>query len=143
MTLSEEIAQLLEDLDLGTYQADGTTGGTIYLLRLPSSPDACMAVARYGGPESDATDDYDEPSVQIRIRGPAGDVRTGEQAAQAVYDGMHAIGSRTLAGGTWLQDAIGAQSGPIYVGVDGNDRPEWTVNLRCEISRPSVNRSDP
>jgi hypothetical protein len=142
VTLLEELAQLLEDLGLGTYQADGTAGGTIFLTLLPSMPDRCCAVARYGGPESAATDDYDEPSIQLRFRGPAGDVRTVEQAAQAAYDALHAIGSRTLAGGTWLQDAIGAQSGPIFIGFDQNQRPEYTVNLRCEISRPSLNRSN-
>ncbi|WP_067184622.1 minor capsid protein [Microtetraspora niveoalba] len=141
MTLLEEFAALLAALGLGTYKADGSTGGTIFLTVLPASPDRAMAVARYGGPESAATDDYDEPSIQVRVRGPATDARIAEQDAQAVYDKLHAIGSRVLAGGTWLQDAIGVQSGPIYVGRDQNGRHEYTVNLRCEISRPSVNRS--
>ncbi|MCC5580585.1 hypothetical protein IMZ11_33705 [Microtetraspora sp. AC03309] len=143
MTLLEELAQLLAGLGLGIYKVDGTAGGTIFLTVLPTSPDRAMAVARYGGAESDATDDYDEPSIQVRVRGPATDARIAEQDAQAVYDELHAIGSRSLAGGTWLQDVIGTQSGPIYIGRDQSGRPEWTVNLRCEISRPSPNRSYP
>jgi minor capsid protein len=142
VTFEEEFAQLMEDLGLGTYQDDGSSGGTIFSPLLPSTPDRCVAIATYGGPESAATDDYDEPSVQLRFRGPAGDARLVKADAQNAYDKLHALGSRELAGGTWLQDCIGNQSGPIFIGVDGNNRPEYTVNLRCEISRPSPNRSN-
>lgn len=140
-TLLEEFALLLEELDLGTYRPL-EPGGTIYLNTSPSEPDRCLVLARYAGPESDATDDYDEPSIQVRVRGPASDSRIAERDADAVYDRLHAIGSRELPGGTWLQDMIGAQSGPIYIGVDtSSGRHEFTVNFQAEVSRPSTNRS--
>jgi hypothetical protein len=141
MTLLEEFAQLLEHLGLGTYTPEGV-GGTIYLAALPTTPDECMAIARYGGSESDSRLPYDEPSMQVRVRGTAADARTGEQQAQDVYDALHGLGSRELAGGTWLQLAIGVNGGPAYIGRDGNGRHEWTVNFRCEISRTTPTRSE-
>ncbi|GAA0638258.1 hypothetical protein GCM10010174_70140 [Kutzneria viridogrisea] len=140
MTLTEEFAQLLHDLALGVYKADGTAGGTIYLTNLPQAPDAALAVARYGLAEPDSRLHYDEPGIQVRIRDAAADVTVGEARAQAVWDALHGLGLRTLAGGTWLQLAIAQQGSPNYMGRDGNGRHEWTVNLRCEIEHPTPNR---
>lgn len=137
MTVLEEVGQLLAELGLGTYEA----GGTIYLVTLPSEPDECMAVTRYGGREADAALGYDEIGLQVRVRGSADDVTTGEAKAQAVYDHLHGLRMRYLTpGGTWLQMAIGTQAGPVYIGRDGGGRPEWTVNFRCELQRPTANR---
>lgn len=141
MTLLEELAQLLADLGLGTYTPTGT-GGTIYLATLPTSPDRAMAIALYGGGESDARHSHDAPSVQVRCRGTATDARTAETDAQAVYDTLHGLQAQTLAGGTWLRHLVGVNGGPVYIGRDGNGRHEYTINFRAEISRPTPNRSE-
>ncbi|MBG0830513.1 hypothetical protein HS041_22385 [Planomonospora sp. ID67723] len=135
MTLLEELAQLTEDLGLGSFP------GSIFLTRMPPSPDTCIVLARYGGSESSLSDDYDEPRIQVRVRGPAADVRTAEVLAERVYDALHGLGSRTLASGTWLQLAVGIQSGPVFIGQDSSGRPEFVINVRCEVSRTSTNRS--
>jgi hypothetical protein len=140
VTLTEEFAQLLHDLGLGTYKADGTAGGTIYLTNLPQAPDAALAVARYGLGESDSLLHYDEPGIQVRIRSEAADVRNGESTAQAVWDALHGLGNRLLTGGTWLQLAVAQQGSPTYMGRDGNGRHEWVVNVRAEIEHRTVNR---
>lgn len=140
MTLLEEFAQLLSDLGLGTYKADGTVGGSIFLVELPQAPDAAMAVGKYGLGESDSKLHYDEPGIQVRIRDVGTDARLAEQRAQAVWDALHALSNRTLAGGTWLQLAVCQQGTPTYLGRDGNGRHEWTVNARCEIEHPTLNR---
>ncbi|MGH2820562.1 MAG: minor capsid protein [Actinomycetota bacterium] len=139
MTLLEEFAQLLHDRALGVFHADGAAGGTIFLAALPTSPDRCKAVALYGGVESDSRLDYDEPRLQVRCRGGT-DPRQAETDAQAVYDVLHGLGRVTLAGGTWLQLAVGIQAGPAYIGRDQNGRHEYVVNVRAEISRPTLNR---
>lgn len=139
MTLLEEFAQLLAARGLGTFQADGSAGGTIFLAALPTSPDRCKAIATYGGEESSALLDYDEPRIQIRCRG-GKDPREAETDAQAVYDALHGLGRVTLPGGTWLQLAVGIQGGPAYIGRDQNGRHEYVVNIRAEVSRPSLNR---
>lgn len=141
MTLLEEFAQLLDDLDLGTFKADGTTGGTLYTTELPSTPDRCIAIARYGGSDADSRLPYDEPSIQFRIRGGAADARQAETDAQAVYDALHGLGMRELAGGTWLQLIVCKGGGPTYIGRDQSNRPEYTVNASAGISRATSNRS--
>jgi len=139
----EELAQLLADRGLGTYHADGTAGGTIYLLALPATPDRCMALAPYGqgATEADSRLPYDEIRFQVRCRGTATDARQAEADAQAVYDSLHGLGMLALAGGTWLQLVLGIQAGPIYMGRDKNGRHELAVNFRAEISRPTPNRT--
>lgn len=141
VTLTEEVAQLLAELDVGTYHADGTPGGTIYLTVLPPRPDVALAVALYGGTEASALHSYDEPRVQVRTRGTAEDVRSGERLAQSAYDALHGLGMITMPGGTWLQLAVGLQSGPAYIGRDDSGRHEWTVNVRIEVQRSTPNRT--
>lgn len=136
MTLLEEFATLLAQRGHGTYEDDG---GTIFLAALPSTPDRCIAVARYAGGESDSRLPYDEVNLQVRVRGTA-DPTTAEGAAQDVYDDLHGLGMLTLPGGTWLQLAVGNQGGPIYIGRDQNGRHEFTVNLRAEVRRPTPHR---
>ncbi|GAA0969734.1 hypothetical protein GCM10009555_017390 [Acrocarpospora macrocephala] len=143
MSLLEEFAQLFDLLDLGTYKADGSVGGDIFFPRMPEAPDRALALARYGGDESSLADDYDEPRIQARVRGPADDARNAERWAEQVYDTVNGLGMRELPGGTWLQLAVGLMGGPVFIGQDKNDRPEFTVNFRAEISRPSTNRSNP
>ncbi|GGM76902.1 hypothetical protein GCM10012275_54490 [Longimycelium tulufanense] len=139
MTLSEEFAYLLAQLGLGEYRVDGSVGGNIYLAALPQSPDVALAVALYGGSESDSKLGYDEPRVQVRVRGTT-DPRIGEQRAQDVYDALHGLAERWLAGGTLLLSCIGVQAGPIPMGRDGNGRFEYSVNFRAELRRPTINR---
>jgi hypothetical protein len=139
VTLLEEIARLFEELHLGTYRPD-LTGGDIFLAAMPASPDLAVVLARTAGVESDSRLGYDEPVVQARVRGNAGDAVGAEARAQAIYDAVHGLGSRSLPGGTWLVLSVGTQGGPIYVGRDGSNRDEWAVNLRMELHRPTANR---
>ncbi|MCP2261084.1 hypothetical protein LX15_004804 [Streptoalloteichus tenebrarius] len=140
MTLLEQLAHLLHDLGLGVYRADGRPGGDVFLAVLPQAPDSAVAVARYGGGEADSLLGWDEPRIQVRVRGPARDARVAEARAQAVYDALHGLGPRALVGGTWLQLVVGVTSGPAYIGRDQAGRHEYTVNLRLEIRNRSVNR---
>lgn len=140
MTPLEEFAQLLEDLGLGAYNADGAAGGKVFLAAAPSTPDRCITIARYGAGEADSLNPWDEINLQFRLRGTAADARTAENDAQALYDALHGLGPRYLAGGTWLQLAVGQAGGPVYIGRDSNGRHEYTVNLRCELQRTTANR---
>lgn len=139
MTLLEEIAELLEELELGTYDPDGG-GGDIFLAAMPDSPHLAISLTRQPGAESDALFSYDEPIIQVTVRGhPSGPV-TGEALAEAVYSALHGLGSRRLAGGSWLVLSVGTQGGPIYGGRDASGRDEWIVNLRMEVHRTTANR---
>lgn len=130
--LEEEIAQFLDALGLANYQPSDVTGDT-FLNRLPDQPDLALAVARYGGTESDAHLGYDEPSIQVRVRGPNTDPRVAAAKAQEIYNALHGITDRTMPAGTWLSSCIGSQGGPIYIGPDQLGRHEYTVNFRMHI----------
>lgn len=141
MTLLEEFARLLEARGLGEYKEDGSAGGTIFLLALPSNPDQCLAIAPYGSGEADALLPYDEVSLQFRCRGTATDARTALTAGQAVYDSLHGLGEPlVLPGGTPLINLVGTQGGPVYIGRDNNARHEVVVNMRAEVRRVTANR---
>lgn len=140
MTLLEELAQLLNDRGHGTYNPD-TVGGDVGLARMAPDPDEYIGVYLYAGPEADALHGYDEPRWQVRVRGPE-DPRVSLARAQAIYDDLHGLPSDTvLPGGTPLETCIGQQSGPIYIGRDRNNRPEWTINFRLEVRNPTPHRA--
>lgn len=133
MTLLEEIMLLIEEHELGTYDTTGDTG-TIYALDLPQGPpDVCMAVAFYTGPMSDSGLPYDQPRCQIKIRGSKANKLAGFDLAQRVYDRMHGLRSRYLAGGTWMVQCLAWQGIPAYLGKDGNGRDLHTVNLEFDV----------
>lgn len=133
MTLLEEIIAYLDlrALDIGQR----------FPAAMPTAPDRCVVVARYGGPESSLADDFDEPRLQFRVRGPTSDPRIAERDAETVYRAVHGLRRFYLPGGTWLQLAVALQSGPVFIGLDKNSRPEYTINVRCEIRQPATNRS--
>lgn len=140
MTLTEQIATLLSNLGLGSYTPAGTTGD-IYLTQAADTPDNAIAVARYGGIESDSLLGYDQPTVQIRVRGDNIDPSVSEQRAQAIYDALHGMSTRYLVpGGTYLVLCIGTSGGPIYIGTDLKNRFEWSTNFRMEIRNASAQR---
>jgi hypothetical protein len=132
MTLTEQVAALLDSLGVGVYDPGGTTG-TIYLVQLPEAPDVAMAVARYAGPDGDQ--DVDDVSVQVRVRGTTADTRIGEQLAQQVYEALHGLTDVTLAGGAHASLIYARQSGPTLSGRDTNGRDEWTINVQATIDR--------
>ncbi|MCO1575030.1 minor capsid protein [Crossiella sp. SN42] len=139
MSVTEEYALLLDQLGLGNYRPEDTTGD-VYLDALPQTPDTAVAVARYGAGEADSTLPYDPVRIQIRVRVAVGERTAGEARAQRIYDNLHGMGSRYLPGGTWSLYITGVNGGPAYLGVDLNGRPEWTVNLRGEVQRRTAHR---
>lgn len=135
MTLLEEFQQLLTAMALDI--------GPVFSTKMPASLDRCVVIARYGGTESWLADNYDEPRLQFRCRGPATDVRIAERDADLIYDRLNGLERFTLPGGTWLSLMVGLNGGPVYIGQDQNNRAEFTVNFRASISRTSTNRENP
>lgn len=138
--VTEAFALYLHAIGLGVYNPSGT-GGTLFLDELPADPEAAVALARYSAGESSASLPYDTVSVQARVRAARADRRTAAVLAQDIYDRLHGLGSVELPGGLWLCLCVGSQGGPIYLGRDANHRPEWTVNFRAELHRPTTHRS--
>lgn len=67
------------------------------------------------------------PTVQVLIRGPAGDLEAGENLARGVYAWLH---QRVVTGYTsWYA----RDSAPALVSVeDSAQHPVWSINLECQ-----------
>jgi hypothetical protein len=141
MTWLAGLADHLAELGHGTYTPTATTG-TIFVEKIPQTPDVCLAI--YPGPtgESDSGLAYDDVAFQLRTRGDTdGDPRTSAAALQAIYDDLHGNGDVTLDDGTVLLDVLATQSTPIPLGPDANNRFEHSLNFRAELhntTRPST-----
>jgi hypothetical protein len=121
------------------YDTVGTTGD-IFITQAADTPDSVIAIARYGGIESDSLLGYDQPTVQIRTRGDNIDPTLPEVRGQAIYDALHGMQTRTLPGGTYLVLCVGTSGGPVYIGPDQKGRFEYSLNFRLEVRNASAQR---
>jgi hypothetical protein len=138
--LIREIALYLANQGVGTFN-ETSSGGTIFLGFVPTSPDQVLTLFDTPGPPASGTLPYDTPSFQVRVRGTQ-DVRTAYNKALQVYGALHGLHHTTLPGGTWLLKCLGMQSGPVGIGVDDNGRHIYVVNFTTEIHKPSTHRED-
>lgn len=98
---------------------------------MPSEPAECVVLASTPGMTTQSGEPYDEPNLQARARSPH-PLRGGD-ILQALYDELNACGRTTLPNGVEIQDAIGIQSGPNYIGRDERERHMWAVNLAVSV----------
>lgn len=135
--LLDGLARHLHDRGLVDYQPDAS-GGDCYLDTMPQTPDEVVALTLYGGLEADSKLPYDEPRLQVRVRGTA--VRTvSYQRAQLLYDELNGLGPVDLPDGTRLQLAYALQT-PASMGLDDNGRHEHTTNYQLEVLAPTTHR---
>lgn len=145
---SSAVLRHLDTLGLLTY---GRAGTDAFLEDLPDKPVAAVAAfARPGGADTDGGHGYDEPGVQLLVRGdktnPAtpGRARSGYTRAQAIRDALHGLSGVTLAEGTedevYVVQMLATTSEPVNIGDDPDDRPRWSVTFRSEVFRPTALR---
>lgn len=132
MRLLEGLARNLAEGGLGlTWRDTGAYAEFeigLAIEQLPSSPSKVVGLFRYPGIESDSKLPYDEPSVQVRVRGTE-DVRMSSDLAQDIYDYWHGRGPVTLSNEIYVVSIIGRQGSPISIGRDEQGRHEHTVNF--------------
>lgn len=143
MSLLYGLAAYLDERGHGTYRettpySDTEVGITVE--NVPQSPPQVVVLRPYGGAEADAKLGYDQPNIQIRVRGDE-DPRTSRDRAQAIYDDLHGRARFTLPNGVPVMLAVGLQSGPIPIGRDENGRHEHTLNLSIEHRNVTTNRT--
>ena len=143
-TLSTEFAQLLEELGVGNYEGAGAGAPgspvNLFVEWMPDKPDVAVGLYTSSGGESSAGEGEDNPQIMVRIRGTK-DARTALAKAEAVYNGLHGLGDKVLAGGTQLIYCLGIQSGFNRLGVDEVGRHLYTCNFRTMILNPTPNRT--
>jgi minor capsid protein len=142
LSLLDGLARYLDLRGLGHFDPAGDVqllDWSIFIEQLPQQPDRVIGLWQYAGAPSDSRNPWEQPAVQVRVRGSA-DPRESRTRAQAIYDEVHGLGMLALPDGTWLQLALGAQGGPIPLGPDQSGRHEHTVNLQMHIDHPTIHR---
>ncbi|MFC9847794.1 minor capsid protein [Streptomyces sp. NPDC060223] len=129
--LLDGIARHLESKGLVSYQT-ATSGGDCFLEALPDKTDEAVALTIYDdGREPDSKLAYDEPRVQVRVRGTS-DPRVSRQRCAAIRSELHGLGPLTLPDGTELILSVALQNAPASIGTDENGRHEHVANFRME-----------
>ncbi|THA82724.1 minor capsid protein [Streptomyces sp. A0592] len=133
------VALYLHERDLVTYTPDDV-GGDLFMEGMPSTPDQCVVLTGYGGPEPDSLLPYDQPRVQIRVRGTT-DPRVSRRRAKAIRSELHGLGPVILPDGTNVISCHALQAAPESLGADDNRRFEHVVNFEFETRETTVHRS--
>lgn len=132
-SLAHQVAQYLDAEEIITFDPLGIAGNT-FINILPDEPDDAVMVRSTGGARSAGHAHYDNPSLQIIVRGGL-DPRPPELLARRIYDKLHGLRHRALVdGGWWVQKCLGVQSGPVYIGQDQNRRHEYSLNFDFTIA---------
>lgn len=129
--LLEGIAQHLHDRGLVVYDATGVEGDC-FIESMPSRPGLAVVLTVYDdGREPDSLLAYDEPRMQVRVRGDA-DPRTSRRVCKRIRSELHGLGPVTLPNGIQLILSVALQNAPASLGVDENGRHEHVSNHRME-----------
>lgn len=136
--LLDGLARHLDGLGLAAYDPTGASGD-LFVEAMPQTPDVCVVLTVYGGPEPDSLLGYDEPSLQVRVRG-GPDPRVSRVRAEAIRSELHGLGPLTLQDGTELLSCISIQAAPASIGVDASGRHEHVCNYRLEVRSITTHR---
>lgn len=138
--LLDGLARYLNERGLVTYDPTAATGDC-FVERLPDSPDEAVVLTLYdGGSEPDSLLPYDEPRVQVRVRGTA-DPRVSRRRCTAIRSALHGLGPVFLPDGTNLILSVCLQSTAVSMGMDENRRQEHICNFRIQIRRATAHRT--
>ena len=139
MAIEDDMLSILRTAGL----IDGDTGWTGRAEWMPPTGDKIVLVSGYGGSMPSASTGpgrvgWDEPSVQIRVRGPVNDLAAAKDKLAAIDAALRptsdAAFPQTVGDVTYLW-VKARQSEPLFLGKDGNDRPEYTRNYDVGRSR--------
>lgn len=126
-----------------TYDA-ATSAGNAFVQYMPSDPDvAVMAIVTGGQPQLSRLP-YDLPQLQVINRAGRFGFRDGDAMAHAIYDALTCLDLTTVASGTpdelYIVGCTPVQSAPTALGVDDNQRPEWSQNFNLHVPSITTNR---
>ena len=123
---SVDIKDILVAAGIGTFA--GTSGWGIYVSQEPKNPDSVITIYDSGGVAPNPKWLFDEPTVQIRIRGSEMAYVAAYAKAQAIKDALLGLTPQTVSGTYY----VGVQMvGDInHIGYDDKSRPLFTTNWR-------------
>lgn len=127
--------------DLVTF-LDGKTAGGVALAKASNlfagpmrttdvTPSPAVFLLNTGGPPpapylGGNRESYFRATVQVLVRGPAGDIEAGEALARGVYELLH------LATVTGYVALFARDSQPAYLGEDADQHGLWSLNVECQ-----------
>jgi hypothetical protein len=104
----------------------------------PNFPALAVTIQEYGGLMPHGFQDgreqtYRRNDVQIRVRAPVNGYLTGKGLADAIWAAMNRPNLASFSSATVTYVRIQpTQSGPVPLGENDVEQPEWTVNIRLE-----------
>lgn len=143
--LATAVAKLLDAQVVGlTFAATGQVGGNVFVGWMPDAPDRCVAVMP-GAPLPQLSKlPTDQPTIQLIVRDAVGKYRAAHDLAEACRSAIDCLPAQVLADGTpdevQIIGATADQSGPIDMGRDQKDRPEFSVNTTWRVHQPTTHR---
>lgn len=142
--LARAIATYLGANVAGLTWAGCATGGNVFVATMPDSPDVAVMVMPTGGREQLTRLPYDLPSLQVMTRGEPYDAVGPFETAAAIYSALTCLDGVTLDPGgddeVLVVGCTAAQSAPVSIGRDANDRHEFTTNWRLHVHNPTTHR---
>jgi len=142
--ISRALAKYLTVVQIVTYST--SSGGDCFLEHLPDAPDAADMILSTGGNPTPAaaTWGYDEPTVQLMVRGAPNDPVTPQTRAVAIYGALQGLRGVTLdAGGpdeVYLIVCESLQTAPVNIGTDLKNRYRYTLNFALHIRSLTTHR---
>lgn len=144
MTLEAALAKRLDAQVAGLVYDPAGVSGNVFIATMPSDPDQAVMVMPTGGTGNGTRQAVDERTVQILVRGPRFDPRPGLVTARAIYSALDCLDLTTIDDGgadqVFIHSITALQSDPIPLGVDENDRHEWSLNFAVRIPVPTTHR---
>lgn len=135
--LLDGFAQYLQGLGLVDYEPAGP-GGDCFMEAMPASPDECVVLTLYGGPQPDSRLGYDPPNLQVRVRGTS-DPRVSRARANGLYSALQGLGPITLPDGSRLLSCNAIQT-VSSMGLDEQRRFEHVFNCNLEVRAITAHR---
>lgn len=121
--VTEDIKDLLVAQSLGTFQTD------LFIGDFPDTPNACTLILLGVGLNPGLWQEWEQPGVQIMVRGEANGYTTANSSMTDIRDYLHGL-QTTINGARY---ALISQLGDIlYLGKDESNRPIFSANFRTQ-----------
>lgn len=132
MTVLEAIGDYLQT------NGHGTLGTSLFLGRMPETPDACVTVFEYEGAApleafGAGASIVDLPRIQVVVRGARDDYPGARDKAAAIRDALASITEQSISNVRVMR--VKALGHVLPLGYDSQDRPTIAVNFECFIGR--------
>ena len=143
--ISRALAKYLHVAGLLTYDPTGPDGNA-FLEHMPAAPDAVVMLLSTGGNPTPAaaTWGYDEPTLQLMVRGVPNDPATPQEWAKTLYGTLQGLRYTTLDPGgedeVFLVVASLTQTARLNIGPDERGRYRYTLNVALHVRAQTVHR---